>query len=89
MENMLGNISTLDFFTATSYFLVTMIVFFTLKKTRQRWLNRAFLIAFIFYGAVVVLSPKNFETKLFVSLLTISVVTIQFIVSRKRRALNN
>jgi apolipoprotein N-acyltransferase len=79
------NIGGWQLVSASLYFFMAMLGLFLLKKKSQQWLNYALIAAYAFYWLITISGPNTFQTKLFVSLLFISTLTIGTVVLKKRR----
>lgn len=80
-----SGISASDFLALSLYFLMTMTAFFTLKGARHRTLNLLLVAAFVFYWIVIAASGRPPETKIFATLLLVSIAVIELVVSKRRR----
>ena len=67
----------LDFIQISVLFLLTMLVFFGSKGTRNRWLNNLFLIIFTVQCGLVVALRPGVNVKAFALLMLVSVFVIE------------
>ena len=81
-----SGISLTDFVTLSTYFLMTMTAFFTLRERRHRWINGLFLLVFGVAWLVVVASDRPLGAKVFATLLLISISTVEVLFAKRRRA---
>jgi len=83
------NIPGWQLVSASSYFFITMLSLFLLKKRSQQWLNYAFIAAYAFYWLITVAGPNTIQSKIFVSLLFLSTLIIGIVAIRRRRIETN
>jgi hypothetical protein len=87
MENILldNEISLWDFIQSTVYFLQTMLVFFGLKDKKYRWVNHLLLGVFTIHWVVVLIIHKPLATKIFTTLLMVSIIIVELVITRMRK----
>jgi len=78
-------IQPLDFFQISTMFVLTMLVFFTVKNKRHFWLNYLLLSIFALQCLVIALFHDGLRVKLFAALMLISVLTVEGVVTKRRR----
>jgi hypothetical protein len=78
-------IPALDFIEISVLFLLTMLVFFTLKNKRTFWINYLLLTTFVLQCVLVVVFHDGLRVKAFAFLMLISVLVIEGLTSRKKK----
>jgi len=78
-------ISAFDFIYLSAFYLAAMFNFFALKEKKQRWLARGSLVIFALQCLIYILFHDGLNLKLFAGLMLVSALTIQAIVTRRRR----
>lgn len=86
MENLFSpdGIPVWDFVEISTLFLLNMIAFFGLKNRAHAKIIYLMLGAFIFQWFVVMIFPRPMPTKIFATLMLLSVIVVKVVISRKK-----
>ncbi len=77
-------IPALDFIQISALFLLTMLIFFGVKRRRYLWLNYLSLLTFILQWMIVVLFREGLPVKIFGTLMLTSAIIVEAVVSKRR-----
>lgn len=78
-------IQPLDFIQISTTFLLVMVVFFGVNGKKHFWLNRSLLLVFALQCILIGVFHDGLRVKLFAALMLISTLTVEGVVSRKRK----
>lgn len=78
-------ISVFDFIKFSTYFFITMLVFLGIKDKRYNWLNYLLIGAYALTWIISLVSHKPPATKLFATLLMMTIAIVEVVVMRKRK----
>jgi hypothetical protein len=74
-----------DFLQLSTFFLLTMVIFFGIKEKRYLWLNYLMLVIFGLQSLFFILFHEGLQIKLFAAVMLMSALTIEVISIRRRK----
>ncbi|HEX8070033.1 MAG TPA: hypothetical protein VF546_08795 [Pyrinomonadaceae bacterium] len=88
MHDMFSTVSGMawEFVQVSAYFLLTMLLFFSVKQKRYLWLNYLMLVTFVLQWLFLIVVRDGLPLKLFATLMLMTVLIVETVVSRRRRA---
>lgn len=87
MDNILSEIgiSTLDFIQISAGFLLTMLVFFGVRRRKHLWLSHFTLAIFVIQCLFIIRFRDGLPVKLFAALMLASALIVEAVVKRSRK----
>ncbi len=78
-------IRALDFIGISAAFVLTMVVFFGIRKRRYMWLIYFLTATFVLQCIFTIVFRDGLSLRLFATLMLISTVIVEVVVTRRRR----
>lgn len=81
-----SGISAWDFVRLSVTFVTVLLIFLSLRDRKYTWLNHLGLIGYTVQWFAIVAFPSPLATKLFATLLLVSLLVVEIAITRKRKA---
>ena len=78
-------IHALDFIGISAAFVLTMVVFFGIKKRSHKWLTYFLTATFVLQCIFMMVFRDGITVRLFATLMLISIVIVEVVVTRRRK----